>query len=115
MGTDGEDNLLSGNPGIVAAATAVGMDLEETPATEDTYPKRTSLQSEAAKPVGKTTICMQKIAEEGEDDSDNEILGMKTRHWKKINLSLATKLEGEDTQRTVYWHLAIIVKETTNQ
>jgi len=80
----------------------IGMDIEET---TDEFLKileknsgSTSLQKEAARSVGKTTTTtttgMQKI-DEGNEEED-EILGMKTRNWKKINLSFAVELNGQD-------------------
>jgi hypothetical protein len=45
---------------------------------------------------------MQNIDEEGEEE-EKEILGIKVRKWKQINLSFAVELtgqEGEDIRRT---------------
>jgi hypothetical protein len=50
-----------------------------------------------------TTTGMQKIDEGNEEEE--EILGMKTRNWRKINLSFAIELngqEGEDIRGTEY-------------
>jgi hypothetical protein len=41
-----------------------------------------------------TTTGMLKINEENEEEE--EILGMKTRNWRKINLSFAIELSGQD-------------------
>ena len=81
----------------------VEMDVEETTAavvgTSMEKSGRSSLQNEAARSTRKTTAAttttgMQKI-DEGNEEED-EILGMKTRNWKKINLSFTVELNGQD-------------------
>jgi hypothetical protein len=42
-----------------------------------------------------TTTGMKKIDEEDEEEEE-EILGMKTRNWRKINLSFTVVLDGKD-------------------
>jgi ribosomal protein L12E/L44/L45/RPP1/RPP2 len=42
-----------------------------------------------------TTTGMKKIDDEEEEEKEEEELGMKTRNWRKINLSFAIEL-GED-------------------
>jgi hypothetical protein len=62
----------------------------------------TSLQNEAARSAPTSTSTsttatstgMKKINEE--DEEEEEILGMKTRNWRKINLSFAVVLDGQD-------------------
>jgi hypothetical protein len=63
------------------------------------------LQKEATKITGNVTTGMQKIDEGNEEEE--EILGMKTRNWKKINLSFAVELnrqEGEDIRETEHFN-----------
>jgi hypothetical protein len=63
----------------------------------------TSLQKEAARSArsGMTTATgMKKIDEEDEEaqeeEEEEDELKMKTRNWRKINLSFAVELEGQD-------------------
>ena len=88
----------------------VGMDLEETntEVVEGSHDeqKRTSLQKEAAKTVGTTvgktaSTNLQKIDEGDDEEEEEEILGMKNRKWKKINLSFNVKVAGQGED----WHL----------
>jgi len=80
----------------------VEMDIEET--TVAVVGKsmeksgRSSLQNEAAKTAGTTTTGMQKIVEgnEEEEEAEEEILGMKTRNWRKINIAFEIKLDGDE-------------------
>jgi hypothetical protein len=114
----------SGIIGLAADAAVVGMDLEEI--QQDWKARRdgsSSRKTEAAKTVGNsnmegarsartsttttttTTIDMQKIDEGNEEEE--EILGMKTRNRRKINLSFAIELngqEGEDIRGTAYYN-----------
>jgi hypothetical protein len=95
----------------------VGMDIEET---TDEFLKNleknsgsTSLQKEAARSAhtsstmatatartgsGTTATGMKKIDEEDEEaqEEEEDELKMKTRNWRKINLSFAVELEGQD-------------------
>jgi hypothetical protein len=116
MGLEDDGDPATGLTGAAEDAVEVDMDLEET--TEAVVgkpmenPRSTSLQTEAAKSARTTTTAttagMKKIEEEEEEE---EILGMKTRNWKKINLSFAVELigqEGEDIRGTDY------VKEGNN-
>jgi hypothetical protein len=109
MGLEDDGDPTTGLTGTAVDAVEVDMDLEET--TEAVVGKlmeksrSTSLQNEVARsarttPTTTTTTGMKKIEEEEEEE---EILGMKTRSWKKINLSFAVELigqEGEDIRRT---------------
>jgi len=116
MGLDSDGDTPSSQTEAGKDAAVVGMDLEETNTavvgkSQDKH-KRTSLQNEAAKTVGKTGKNMQMIDEgddEGEDEEEaEEILGMKNRKWKKINLSFTIKAAGQedaDAARTDDWHL----------
>jgi hypothetical protein len=76
------------------------MDFEET--TEEFVKNleknaASSLQKEAARSARTSTMLtgMKKIEEEEEEEEEEE-LGMKTRNWKKINLSFTVVLEGQD-------------------
>jgi ClpP class serine protease len=84
------------------------MDIEET---TDEFLKilkknsgSTSLQKEAARSArtgsGTTATGMKKIDEEDEEaqeeEEEEDELKMKTRNWRKINLSFAIELEGQD-------------------
>jgi hypothetical protein len=83
------------------------MDFEET---TDKFLKNmeknywsTSLQKEAARTSNTATATgmekttgMKKIEEKEEEEE--EILGMKTRNWRKINLSFAVELDGKDRE-----------------
>jgi hypothetical protein len=109
MGLEDDGVPTTGNIGAVTDAAVVGMDIEERTETVvaqlDGIPKRSSLQTEVVKSVGKKSIGMQKIDEEEEED-DDDILGIKTRNWKQINLSFTVDLigqEGEDIRRTDYF------------
>jgi hypothetical protein len=59
---------------------------------------RSSLQTEAAKTAGSFTTGMQKIDKgtDEEEEEEEEIFGMKTRNWRKINISFQINLDGED-------------------
>jgi hypothetical protein len=88
----------------------VWMDFEES--TEEfvmNFEKNSvgSLQKEAARTSTGTsaststmtttkTAGMKKIEKEDEEEEEEELLGMKTRNWRKINLSFAIELSGED-------------------
>jgi hypothetical protein len=116
MGFEGDGDPPMGQPEGAVDTASVGMDIEETTAAVvgklTANPKSTSLQKEAARSVGKTpttttttTAGMQKIDEGNEEEE--EILGMKTRNWKKINLSFAVELngqDGEDIRETEHIH-----------
>jgi hypothetical protein len=82
MGLEDDSDLTTGLTGTAA------WDLEEisdaVAEQSARKPGSSSLQIEAAKTAGKTTG-MQQIDEGNEEEE--EILGMKTRNWKKINLS----------------------------
>jgi hypothetical protein len=41
---------------------------------------------------------MQKIIEEDESDDKEEIIGVKTRNWRKVNLSFAVKRRTTSTK-----------------
>jgi hypothetical protein len=45
---------------------------------------------------GNNTNGMQKIIEVDEEEEDEEILGLKTRSWRKINLSFEVKLDWDE-------------------
>jgi hypothetical protein len=111
MGFEGDGDPPIRGTGLADDSEEVAMDLEET--TVSVVGKlveksgSTSLQKEASRSARTstttTTTGMQKIDEGNEEEE--EILGMKTRNWKKINLSFAIELngqEGEDIQRTNY-------------
>jgi hypothetical protein len=60
-------------------------------------PRSTSLQKEvvrSARTMTTTTTGMQQIDEGNQEEE--EILGMKTRNWRKICLSFAIELSGQD-------------------
>lgn len=108
MGLEDDGDPTTGLTGTAAHAAEVSMDLEEisdaVAGQSARKPGSSSLQTEAAKTAGKTTTGMQQIDEGNEEEE--EILGMKTRNWKKINLSFAVRLngqEGEDIRRTDYF------------
>jgi hypothetical protein len=87
---------------------SVGMDLEASVAGQSMEKSERYLQKEAPESTGRTsttttatTTGMQKIDEGNEEEE--EILGMKTWNWRKINLSFAIELngqEGEDIRGT---------------
>jgi hypothetical protein len=60
----------------------------------------TSLQKEAARSARTSTMAtatgMKKIEEEDEEEQEEDELGLKTRNWRKINLSFTIELEGQD-------------------
>jgi hypothetical protein len=62
----------------------------------------TSLQKEATRLARTSTMAMatgmKKIEEEDEEEQeeDEDELGLKTRNWRKINLSFTIELEGQD-------------------
>jgi hypothetical protein len=90
----------------------VGMDIEEVTGQSMEKSGSNSLQKEAPKSASSTststkttTTGMQKI-DEGNEEED-EILGLKSRNWRKINLSFAIDLngqEGEDIKETDYYN-----------
>jgi hypothetical protein len=102
--------------GSVDVDGRVGMDLEALVAGQSMEKSGSnSLQKEAPKSTGrtstrtntstKTTTGMQKIGEGNEEEE--EILGLKTRNWRKIKLSFAIDLngqEGEDIRGTDYYN-----------
>jgi hypothetical protein len=56
---------------------------------------RTSKSTSTGSLATTTATGMKKIEEEDEDEEDEEV-GMKTRNWRKINLSFTVVLEGQD-------------------
>jgi hypothetical protein len=59
----------------------------------------TYLQKKAARTsTSTTTTGIKKIDEEDEEEEDEEILGMKKRNWRKINLSFTAVLDGQDRE-----------------
>jgi hypothetical protein len=104
MGFEDNGDPTAGQTEGAVDTAEVGMDLEES--TEAvTWKLRknsrsSSLQNEAAKTACNTTTTttttagMQKINEE--DEEEEEILGMKNRNWRKINLSFTIELSGQD-------------------
>jgi hypothetical protein len=111
MGLEDDGDPTTGLTGTATDAVEVDMDLEETLELVVGHSigksGRSSLQNEAAKTARNltmTTTGMKKIDEGNEEEQ--EILGMKTRNWKKINLSFAVELkgqDGEDIQGTDYF------------
>jgi hypothetical protein len=112
MGFEGDGDPPIRGTGVADDSVEVAMDLEETTvsAVGKSVEKSgsTSLQKEASRSARTsttttTTTGMQKIDEGNEEEE--EILGMKTRNWKKFNLSFAIEVngqEGEDIRRTNY-------------
>jgi len=100
MGLEDDGDPTTGNTGAVTDTAAVGMDLEEiseaVAGQSARKPGSSSLQTEAAKISGNNTRGMQKIDEVDEEEEEDEILGMKTRSWRKINLSFEVELQGEE-------------------
>jgi hypothetical protein len=107
MGFDDDGDPTAGQTEEAGDTAEDGMDLEET--TEAVTRKlrknsmNSSLQKEATKTTGgntdntaTTTTGMKKIDEEDEEEEEEEILGMKNRNWRKINLSFAVVLDGQD-------------------
>jgi chorismate mutase len=96
MGLEDDGDPTTGMKDPAEHSAEVSMDLEETSATVveqlAIFPARTSLQTESAKTAGKTPNGMQKIDEVYEEEE--EILGTKTRNWKKISLAFMVPLDG---------------------
>jgi hypothetical protein len=106
MRFDDEGGPRSGQTEEALDTAVVGMDFEET---TDEFIKNlgknsgsTSLQKEAARSARTSTSTsgtatgMKKIEEEDEEEEEEEELGMKTRNWRKINLSFTVVLDGQD-------------------
>jgi hypothetical protein len=102
MGFEDDGDPPMGQTDRAADHAAVDMDLEATTAsvvgTLMEKSGRSSLQNEAAKTAGTTTTGMQKIdkGNEEEEEADEDILGMKTRNWRKINIAFKIKLDGDE-------------------
>jgi hypothetical protein len=113
MGLDDDGDPRAGQTEEAEDNGDVGMDIEET---TDEFRKNleknsgsTSLQKEAAR-LARTSGTMatgmkkideedeeaQEVEEEEEEEEDEDELRMKTRNWRKINLSFAEELEGHD-------------------
>jgi hypothetical protein len=107
IGLEDDGDPTTGLTGGAMYNTVVDMDLEERTMValrqETGKAGRSTLQTEAAKTAGNTHYNgMQKIDEvdKEEEDKDKEILGMKTRSLKKINISFKVKLDGEKISST---------------
>jgi hypothetical protein len=112
MGIDDEGDPRAGQTEEAVETEEDGMDFEES--TEEFVRNMekhfgsTSLQKEAARASTSTSTStsttatvmatgMKKIEEEDEEEEEEEeIQGTKTRNWRKINLSFAIELDGED-------------------
>jgi hypothetical protein len=104
MGLDVDVDPTAGQTEEAVDTAAVGTDIEETTEAAVGHMEKnsgsTSLQKEAARSGRTSTTAtatgMKKIEGEDEEEEEQEILGTKTRIWRKINLSFAIELGGED-------------------
>jgi hypothetical protein len=108
MGLDDDGNPPAGHTEEAEDNGDIGMDIEETTAKFLIILEKksggTSLQKEAARSArtgtsGTTTATgKKKIDEEDKETQEEEEdeLKMKTFNWRKINLSFAVDLEGQD-------------------
>jgi hypothetical protein len=100
MGLEDEGDPATGPTGVADDSVEVAMDLEEVSLSIAGklmgQSGKSSLQTEAAKTASNTTTGMQKIEEGNEDEEEDEVLGLKTRNWRKINISFEVELDGDE-------------------
>jgi hypothetical protein len=100
MGLEDEGDLTTGLTGVADDSVEVTMDLEEVSLSiagkSMGQSGRSSLQTEAAKTASNTTTGMQKIDKGKEDEDKDEVLGLKTRNWRKIKISFEVELNGDE-------------------
>jgi hypothetical protein len=109
---DGDGDPTAGQTEEAVDTVEDEMELEETPEAVVEHMEKNSgstlLQKEAARTsttmtttptkMTKTKTGMKKIDDEDEEEEEGELLGMKTRNWRKINLSYTVVLDGQDIE-----------------
>jgi hypothetical protein len=88
----------AGTSGTSTATATTGMELGQTAETPRWQLRKNSSTSTSTSTSATIATGMKKIDEEDEEaqEEEEDELRMKTRNWRKINLSFAVELVGDD-------------------